>query len=120
MARTLHKNTQTLQLIQELKKLAIARESGFWKRIAVELGKPARNKRVVNLSRIDRHTKENEIVIVPGKVLSSGVLTHKVHVAAESFSDQARAKLIQNGSLALTIPELMQQHPDGKNIRILG
>lgn len=120
MARRIRKNPQTKALVQVMKQLAIAKNSGFWKRIATELEKPARNKRVVNLAKLGKHTKENEIVIVPGKVLSGGTITHKIHVAAENFSLQAIHKLKQSGSTPLSLVELMQRYPDGKNIRIIG
>ena len=86
-------NQQLKTLIQELKKKAIIDSSPFWKRIAVDLERPTRNRRAVNLSRLNRFTKENETVIVPGKVLASGDMNHKITVVAYAFSDGAMEKL---------------------------
>jgi len=40
----------------------------------------------VNLGRIERYAQEDETVVVPGKVLGSGVLEKNVTVAAVDFS----------------------------------
>ena len=55
-----------------------------------------------------------------GKVLSVGNITKKVQVAAFNFSDEARKKIEQAKGKVLTIQELIQQNPEGKNVRILG
>ena len=62
---------------------------------------------------------ENEIALVPGKVLGDGTATG-IKVAAVNFSAQARQKIEAAGGTCYTIPELVQQHTDGRNIRIIG
>lgn len=120
MKRTGPTNAHLRALISELKKQAIEKETQLWKRIAVDLEKPTRKRRVVNLSRINRHTKDSDIVVVPGKILSAGALQHKLTVAAYNFSMEARKKIEAAGGEALSIQELLQKQPDGKNIRIIG
>ncbi len=61
----------------------------LWKRIHALVNVPERRRASVNLYKIDRYTKEGENVIVPGKVLSSGEIKHKVNIAAIEFSDAA-------------------------------
>ena len=112
-----HENLQ--KLIIELKRAATKNDSAIWKRIASDLAKPTRNQRVVNIYKINQHTQENETIIVPGKVLGTGDLTHKVNVAAYKFSDEAHKKINANGS-AMTIEELVKQNPQGKKIKIIG
>ena len=73
----------------------------------------------VNLSRINRYTRENEKVIIPGKVLGSGALEHKIHIAAFSFSKEARRKIEQIGGECLTIPLLVEKSPKGSGIKII-
>lgn len=107
-------------LIQQLRKEASTRKVDLWKRIADELEKPTRHRRAVNLSRINRHTQPNEAVIIPGKVLSSGNLTHSVTIAAYAFSQSTHEKIANSKGKTLTIQELLTQNPDGKNIRIIG
>ncbi len=113
------KNQNTVQLIQQLKKLSIDSKAGLWKKLALELEKPSRRKRVVNISKINRYAKENETILVPGKVLSNGDLERSVVVCAYTFSEQAHKKISQKGK-ALTIQELMKQNPSAKNIKIIG
>jgi large subunit ribosomal protein L18e len=109
-------NERLQELIQELKK----KETKLWKRIAADLEKPTRKRRVVNLSRINRFTKENETVIVPGKVLGSGVLDHKVTIAAFTFSQGAVEKITLAKANAIALEEFIKVDIKGKRVRILG
>lgn len=117
--KAIKKNEQTATLIQELKKLAIEQDVKLWKRIASDLEKPTRQRRVINIYKIDAHTTEGETVIVPGKVLGVGDLSHKVNVAALMFSTEAEEKITAKGK-TMTIQELMAANPKGAKVRILG
>lgn len=117
MKRTGPTNFQVQQLLVELE--SKAGKSNFWKRIVKDLKKPARQKKTVNVYKIDNFAKDGETVIVPGKVLSLGELTKKVDVAAVNFSAEARKKIEAKGKV-LTIRELFKQNPEGKKVRILG
>ncbi|HEC86656.1 MAG TPA: 50S ribosomal protein L18e, partial [Thermoplasmatales archaeon] len=75
---------------------------------------------VVNISKIDRYIKDDEIALVPGKVLSAGNMSKKVIVAAWSFSEKAREKILKAGGKCISIEELVKTNPKGKNVRILG
>ena len=110
---------QTMSLITELKALAIAQKRPLWKRVAVELESPTRRKREVNVFKLDAAAKEGETVIVPGKVLGSGVLSKNITVAALSFSESAKQKIAAKGKV-ITIEEAMKQNPQGTKVRIMG
>ncbi len=114
------KNEELERLIRELKKKSIEEKVKIWKRIASDLEKPTRNRRIINLSKIDRYTKDNETIIVPGKVLGSGELNKKVVIAAYSFSDQALSKIKLCNGKAVNIEELMKKNPKGNKVRIIG
>ena len=118
--RTGPTNPLLQNLIQELKKRSSEQSVNLWKRIALDLEKPTRQRRVVNLSRINRHTKENDIIVVPGKVLGSGTLNHKLTIAAYQFSQGALEKLEKTGSTIMPLLELSKENPNGKRIRIIG
>ena len=118
--RTGPTNPITVELIQELKKKAIEQNVLLWKRIAEDLERPTRNRRAVNLSRINRFTQENEVVVVPGKVLGTGALDHKITISAFQFSEGALDKLNKAGSKIISLQELSNQDPKGKKIRIIG
>ena len=119
MKKENNKNEQLKSLIRELKKTAIDNDVKIWKRLAVDLEKPSRQRRVVNVFKIEQYSKPNEIIVVPGKVLGTGVLSKKVDVAAYNFSDEAYKKISEKGS-AISITELKKKNPQGKKIRILG
>jgi large subunit ribosomal protein L18e len=112
-----HKNERLKSLIGQLKKQSIEQKSSVWKRIAIELEGPTKNYRVVNLSRIEKYCDDNDVIIVPGKVLSGGELTKKVTVAAYAFSKTTQEKL---GTSLITIEEAMKKYPKGNNLKIIG
>jgi large subunit ribosomal protein L18e len=108
------------KLVNELKKQSLAENVNLWKRIALDLSAPSRNRRVINLYKINECAKDNETIIVPGKVLGTGDIERKVTIAAFSFSSQAAEKLKSKNCSMMSITELMQKNPKGKNVRILG
>lgn len=111
-------NYQLQTLLEDLAPKTV--ESRFWKRVASDLKKPSRQRRVVNVYTIDKVARDGEIILVPGKVLSLGDITKKVTVAALQFSSQARDKITAAQGKVLTIRELFEQNPEGKNVRIVG
>ncbi|MBI2557902.1 50S ribosomal protein L18e [Candidatus Woesearchaeota archaeon] len=118
--RTGPTNPILLRLIMELKKRSSEQDVNIWKRVAVDLEKPTRQRRVVNLSSISRHTKENEIIVIPGKVLGAGDLSHKITISAFQFSDGAKEKIEKAGSKIVPLLELSKENPSGKGIKIIG
>lgn len=107
-------------LIADLKKQSHAHQASLWKRIAEDLDKASRKRRVVNLNRLNRFTKENEIIIVPGKVLGTGNLSHSLTVAAWAFSTSAKEEIAKAKGKCLSIQELLKQNPKGQKIKIIG
>lgn len=114
------KNDHVMSLIEALKIRAKESEVALWKRIATELEKPTRQKREVNVYKLDKFARDGETIIVPGKVLGSGAISKKVTVAAISFSESAVAKIQSNKGIVLSIEELMQKNPKGSKVRIMG
>ena len=103
-------------MIEELRQLSLSQNVPFWKRIAKDLAKPTRQRRNINLSRINRYTESNDTVVIPGKVLGTREPNEKVTVAAWQFSQSAKEKLKNN----LTIKELMEKNPKAKKLKIIG
>jgi len=120
MKRTGPTNPLLQDLIGELKKRSNEQSVNLWKKIASDLERPTRNRRAVNLSRINRYTKENEIIVVPGKVLGSGMLNHKLTISAYQFSEQAKDKIEKANAKIISLLELSKDKPNGKRIRIIG
>ena len=119
--RTGPQNLELKNLVLDLKILGNKNKINLWKRVADDLEKSTRKRRSVNLYKIDKYTNDNEIALVPGKVLSMGNLTKKITVAAYQFSDVAQEKINSVGK-AISIRELMEKNPNpkGKRIRIIG
>jgi large subunit ribosomal protein L18e len=106
--------------IRELYKASRKYRAPIWRALAEELEKPRRKRRVVNISRINRYTREGDVVVVPGKVLGAGILDHKVTVAAIGFSKTALEKIRAVGGEAIHILELISRNPRGSNVKIIG
>lgn len=118
MKRTGPTNFQLQQLLLELETRSL--QNKFWKRVLYDLKKPSRQRRTVNVYKIDKYAKDGETVLIPGKVLSVGEINKKVQVAAFTFSSEARRKIEQAKGKALTINELIEKNPEGRKVRILG
>jgi large subunit ribosomal protein L18e len=113
-------NPELLNAIRSLRKKARESNAPIWRDVAYGLQVSKRRRIAVNLSRLNRHTKAKETVVIPGKVLGSGTLTHPLSVAAFSFSDQARLKITKAKGKCLSISDLLKVNPRGSNVRIIG
>lgn len=118
--RTGPTNQSLVTLIQELRTKAISGKVNLWKRLAEELIRSRRQRRIVNLMHIAKNAKHGEIIVVPGKVLGMGDLDQKLTIAAYQFSGSALDKIKQSGGEAMTIQELMEKNPNGNKVRIIG
>lgn len=112
-------NPNLQALIRELRLFGFKQNVPLWSRIADDLERSTRKRREVNVDRINKYTEANELVIVPGKVLSNGELDHKVTVAAFRFSADAESKINKQGK-AISIQTLMKENPKAKGVRIIG
>lgn len=120
MTKTRKTDNTLTATVQRLKQMAIEQKVGLWKRIAEDLEMPTRQRRIVNVYVLSQHTREDETIVVPGKVLAAGAIDHRVNVAAWAFSGAAKQKILKAKGNCLTIPELLQKNPAGKNVRIIG
>lgn len=109
-------NIHLRKLVSDLHK----NKKPIWKRIANDLERPRRIRRIVNLSRINRYANEGETIVVPGKVLGDGIIEKKVEVAAFNFSQSAIEKIKNAGGNVLTIKELLDKNPEAKGVKLLG
>ena len=119
ITRDVMKNQVTENLIADLRKKGFEKQALF-KSLAKGVSKPRRSRYEVNLSRIEKHAKANETVIVPGVVLGTGDLNKKVNVAAYRFSDSAKTKIEKSGGKCLTLDEFSESYRKGTKIRIMG
>ena len=112
-------NRELIDTIKTLEKASKESGKAIWKALAEELDKPKRIRVSVNLSRIDRHTKEGEVVAVPGKVLAAGKLTKAVKIAAYNFSEGAVEKIKEAKGEYMTLEELLESGIEPSQIKIM-
>lgn len=101
-----------VRLIILLKK----QKKAFWLAVANLLASPKRKSVDVNIEKINRLAKDNETIVVPGKVLSQGELSKNVTIASYNASQSAKEKLKSN---LITIEELLKKNPSAKGARII-
>jgi large subunit ribosomal protein L18e len=92
----------------------------IWKSLENELSGPRSNRREVNVSELANITRNNEVVMVPGKVLGAGAIGHRLTVCTFSISEIAAKKIIDSGGKIITLDDLIKNHPDGTGVRIIG
>lgn len=121
MAKTYNNpNPERLKVIEKLENFNKDKNYGIWNKIIKELKRSRKNRRCVNLWKINKYTKDNDVVIVPGKVLGSGKLDHKVTVCTFEFSESVRKLAMNDENLNLiSIDDLLKQNPRGSNVKIL-
>ncbi len=112
-------NPKLIELIGTLKEKSYKEDVAIWKDIAKRLERSNRRKAEVNISKINRHSSPEETVLVPGKILGSGELDHKVKVVALGFSKKATEKIDAAGGKCLDITEILDENPKGSKIRII-
>ncbi len=120
MRKTKKTDENLVRLLEDLRTLSYKQNVKIWNDVAARLSKPSQNWAEVNISRLARHCKKREIVLVPGKVLGAGNIDIPVTVAAFRHSDSARTKIEQAGGKVIRIEDLMKAKPDGSKVRIMG
>ena len=106
-------------LIRDLKKHSRENKTEVWRCLAKHLSSSKRSRTAVNISRLNRYTKEGETIAVPGKVLGAGIAKHPLTVAAFAFSDKAQSKIRNAKGNCLSIRDLMKKNPSGKNVKVM-
>lgn len=91
----------------------------IWKTIAASLKKARRARAEINVGDINRIVNDGDVIAVPGKVLSSGVLERKVTIGALGWSEAAMEKINASGSTIVTLDRLASDNPAGSNVRIV-
>jgi large subunit ribosomal protein L18e len=119
MRNTKSTNIMLRKLIADLRKLSNENKVKIWDAVAINLSKPARNRRQVNLTHLESYVNKGETVVVPGKILGTGELSKNITVAGWRFSDTAFEKVNKVGK-AISIEQLMKSNPKGSKVRIIG
>jgi large subunit ribosomal protein L18e len=108
-------NLQLKKLLLKLKKS----NSDFWINVAKLLARPRRKFVEVNLDKIEKNCEDEDVVLVPGKVLGKGVLSKKITLACFKISKGAKNKIEFSKSRLMSIDELYEKDKEGKNIKLI-
>ena len=112
-------NDGLVRLIDFLDMMGREKHAPIWKELARRLAYSRKNRSLVNVSSVERHTNPDDVVAVPGKLLGAGAIGHAVTVAAHTFSATAREKVINAGGKCVSFEELVKNNPKGSNVRII-
>ena len=120
MKRVKATNPELVELVNSLKKQSRESKAEIWRDIAERLAKSRRRRVAVNLSRLNRYTSKNETIVVPGKVLATGEITHPITVAAFTYSEKAKEKIKAARGKCVSFSDVAKKKPAGSNIKIIG
>ena len=107
-------------LVKELKSASKKNEAPIWSKIAKNVLKSNSNKRTINLKKIDALTEDGSAVVISGKILGTGNLSHKVSVSSFSISNSAAKKIKESGGEVLQFSDMIDRFPTGKGVKIIG
>ena len=113
-------NQIVLHMVKDLKQASKKNEAPIWSKLADLALKSSSSKRTVNLARINKITKENDVLFVPGKILGTGNLSHKITLSSFSISTTARNKIIKSGGNVMAYSDMIKKFPTGKGVIIFG
>ncbi|MGQ0791508.1 MAG: 50S ribosomal protein L18e [Nitrosopumilaceae archaeon] len=113
-------NQVVIQMVKLLKQASVKNDAPIWSKLAKLALKTSSAKRVVNLTKINDVTKENDVIVVPGKVLGTGNVLHKVTLSSFSISNSAAKKIIESGGKIISFSEMIEKFPTGKGVSIIG
>jgi len=94
--------------------------SPIWHVLEAELAGPRAGRREINVRRLAEITRSDEVIVIPGKLLGTGQLGHKLTVCAFSISESAAKKVLTAGGKIMTFEELIKNYPEGKGVRVIG
>jgi large subunit ribosomal protein L18e len=113
-------NQIVIKTVKELKSASTKNKAPIWSKLAEMMQKPAVARRVVNVGRLGSVTKENDVVVVPGKVLGTGNISHKITLCCFSISTAAAKKIQSAGGKVINHSDIISKFPTGKGVRIIG
>ncbi|MGB9635616.1 MAG: 50S ribosomal protein L18e [Candidatus Micrarchaeia archaeon] len=111
---------------EDLRKLIVLCEKSgkrnkvaLWRYAAELLSLPRRRSVVVNVGKIARILGENEVALVPGKLLGDGIIERKLRIAAYCWTPTAKKRVEDAGGEVMCIEKLIEMNPKATNVRIM-
>jgi len=112
-------NELLVETIRLLRRAATQNKAPIWRAAAELLARPRRSRIEVDVGKLAKVTKPNDVVLVPGKLLGGGTLSHPVVVAAFSWSAGAKRKVEATGGKVITIQQLLRENPRGSRVKLV-
>lgn len=102
-----------------LEAISLALKQKNWLPLAKILSSSTRKFSSINLEEIEKKTSAGDIVVIPGKVLSSGDITKKIRISSLGISKSALEKLKKTKSEAVSISDEIKKNPKASGIKII-
>ncbi len=102
-----------------LEKSAKRNKAPVWSDVAMRLSASRRSRTEVNVGKLAKVTKADDVVVVPGKVLGAGELKHRLTLASWSAANGVAKKVTKAGGKMVSIRELVGSNPGGKGVIIV-
>ena len=108
------------ETLEKLEKVYKEKNETFWSSIAEMISRSNSRRPIVNVGKISQLTKENDVVLIPGKILGDGLVDHSVTVGALFMSKSACKKITTAGGSMLNLVEFAEKYPDGSGVIVMG
>jgi len=112
-------NTELIETIRFLKTQSRTNKARIWEVAADHLARPRRSRAILNLNHVARATNSDSLVLIPGKLLGSGIIKHRVVIGAFEYSNAARTKVEQAGGRCMTMKDFVTSYPTGSKVTIM-
>jgi len=112
-------NPELVSTINFLKLKGRQTQTPLWSAVARYLGKSRRSRITLNLGEVSRHVSDGAVLVVPGKVLSSGEPARMLTIAAFKFTPETMTKVEKAGGRCIPIQKLVEENPNGNGVRLL-
>ena len=82
-----------IDTLKILKKASKDNDAPIWAKVADFVQKSRKNQKIINLKKIDETTEDGNAIIITGKVLGTGNISHKISVSSFQFQILQQRKL---------------------------
>lgn len=113
-------NQLVISMVKDLRQASSKNKAPIWSKLAQMAQKPNIARRVVNIAKLNNVTSDNDVIVVPGKVLGTGNISHKITLCSFSISTTAAKKIIDAGGKIINHSEMISKFPTGKGVKIIG
>ncbi len=116
----MHDNSLISDTVWNLRSGYKKNRAPIWRDLEERFLKSRSNRKEVNISKLSLVTSSDEVIVIPGKLLGSGEIGHKLTVSALSISENAAKKIKTAGGRIVSLNRLIEEYPEGKGVRIIG